>query len=334
MRHSEKLRKRIGRLNEQLLCHPLYDAMRTVEDVQIFMQTHVFAVWDFMTILKSLQRALTCVETVWIPSADSQARRLINEIVLCEESDEDGEGGYASHFEMYLRAMQRCEANTKNIDDFITALRNGTGALTALENASIPDCARQFVYRTLSIARRSQTCELAATFAYGREHLLPEVFERVIDEVGEIGGQRLSYFVHYLQRHVEVDGDSHGPMAEEMIQHLCGDSTLRWQLAEQAAVRALEARIRLWDGVLSQIQAHRGSSSRSQLAVGRSAVIQDPEDRDGLDVDTGKSNDRFLEAAIRLGWSDGLSTDEISQQLQMSTAQVEAIVTGSGGIAG
>ncbi len=314
MSHSNKIQNTIAPLNERLRSHPLYDAMRTVEDVQVFMENHVFAVWDFMTILKSLQRALTCVDTVWVPSSNPQARRLINEIVLCEESDEDGEGGYASHFEMYLRAMERCEASTTQIEEFVAALKNGTGPLIALENAQIPDCTRQFVYRTLSTATHSQSCELAASFAYGREHLLPEVFDRVIDEVGELGNQRLGYFVHYLRRHIEVDGDSHGPMAEEMISHLCGDSSLRWQLAEQAAVRALEARIRLWDGVLAQIESRNPNEAEQQACE--------------------KPNDRFLEAAIRLGWSDGLSTDEIGKQLEMSTEQVEAIVSGGGEIAG
>ena len=313
MSDSNKIRDSIAPLNERLRSHPLYDAMRTVEDVQIFMENHVFAVWDFMTILKSLQRALTCVDTIWVPSGNPQARRLINEIVLCEESDEDGEGGFASHFEMYLKAMERCEASTTQIEKFVAAIRNGTGPLIALENARIPDCTRQFVYRTLSTATHSQSCELAASFAYGREHLLPEVFDRVIDEVGELGNQRLGYFVHYLRRHIEVDGDSHGPMAEEMISHLCGNSPLKWQLAEQAAVRALEARIRLWDGVLEQIETRKPNHSEQQSAE--------------------KPNDRFLEAAIRLGWIDGLSTDEIGKQLQMSTEQVEAIVSG-GEIAG
>lgn len=314
MIQSDKIQESIAPLNERLRSHPLYDAMRTVEDVQVFMENHVFAVWDFMTILKALQRSLTCVDTVWVPTASTQARRLINEIVLCEESDHDGEGGYASHFEMYLRAMERCEANTIQIQEFVAALKRGTGPLVALENACIPDCTRQFVYRTLSTATHSQSCELAASFAYGREHLLPDVFERVIEEVGELGSQRLGYFVHYLRRHIEVDGDSHAPMAEEMIRHLCGDSPLRWQLAEQAAVRALEARIRLWDGVLAQIESGRSTRPAKQVAA--------------------RPNDRFLEAAIRLGWIDGLSTDEIGKQLQMSTKQVEEIVGESGEIAG
>ena len=316
MKHSIATSENIAPLQERLRTHPLYDAIKTIEDVQIFMENHVFAVWDFMTILKSLQQKLTCVEMVWLPSRDTLSRRLINEIVLCEESDIDGEGGYASHFEIYLRAMQRCHADTTQIDEFVSSLENGASALVALENARIPDCTRQFVYRTLSTATHSQSCELAAAFAYGREHLLPDVFERVIREVGEIGNERLGYFVTYLRRHIEVDADSHGPMAEQMICNLCGTSDLNWRLAEQAAVRALEARIRLWDGILMQIECH------------------DPEVPHSKGESPSDAKEFFIEAAIQLGWSDGLSTDEISQQLHMSAKQVEAIVASGDDIAG
>ena len=171
MNHSIATSENIAPLRERLRTHPLYDAIKTIEDVQIFMENHVFAVWDFMTLLKSLQQKLTCVETVWLPSRDTLSRRLINEIVLCEESDIDGEGGYASHFEIYLRAMQRCHADTKQIDEFVSSLENGASALVALENARIPDCTRQFVYRTLSTATHSQSCELAAAFEAARLEL-------------------------------------------------------------------------------------------------------------------------------------------------------------------
>ena len=144
-------------IRERLLQHPVFQSVTNLPRLGVFMQHHVFAVWDFMTILKSLQRSLTCVETVWLPSNNTSARRFVNEIVLCEESDEDGEGGYASHFEIYLRAMKRCQASTAQIDEFILALRNGTGPLVALQNARIPDCTRQFVYRTLSTATHSQS---------------------------------------------------------------------------------------------------------------------------------------------------------------------------------
>ena len=82
---------------EKVLSHRVYQTLDSIDDVAIFMQSHVFAVWDFMSLLKVLQQRLTCVNVPWVPSGPTESRRLINEIVLVEESDELGDG-YISHF--------------------------------------------------------------------------------------------------------------------------------------------------------------------------------------------------------------------------------------------
>lgn len=309
MNHLERITNAILPLQKQLVTHPIYDAMKSIADVRVFMENHVFAVWDFMVTLKSLQRSLTCTEMVWLPTANPQTCRLINEIVLCEESDEDGQGGYASHFELYHRAMKGCGADTAEIDRFVDLLRHGMGVLDALEQLDIPICTRSFVYRTMSTALQGQVCEVAASFAFGREDLLPGVFERVVAETANVGDHSFDEFVYYLNRHIEVDGDSHGPMAEQMIASLCGDDDLKWQLAEESAIRALQSRITFWDGVLEQIQLRSDQSGKGSVSESNTAI-----------------GDRFLASAIQLGWLNGLSSDEISEQLQIPRDQVEAIV--------
>ncbi|MEY5131442.1 MAG: hypothetical protein RL734_1509, partial [Bacteroidota bacterium] len=92
----------IESLREQLINHDLYTSMKTGDDLRRFMETHVFAVWDFMSLLKALQKNLTCVDLPWMPKGDPEIRQLINEIVLGEESDIDEDGVIMSHFEMYL----------------------------------------------------------------------------------------------------------------------------------------------------------------------------------------------------------------------------------------
>jgi hypothetical protein len=106
-----------------LMAHPVYTSIRSVDELRIFMQHHAFAVWDFMSLLKALQKALSCVDVPWIPAGHPNTRRLINEIVMTEETDEDGLGGFISHFELYLDAMRQVGADTGAIDDFIAQIR-------------------------------------------------------------------------------------------------------------------------------------------------------------------------------------------------------------------
>jgi hypothetical protein len=73
---------------DAIVAHPVFRRLTSVTALRIFMEHHVYAVWDFMSLLKALQRAVTCIELPWVPCGDPAARRFINEIVLDEESDQ------------------------------------------------------------------------------------------------------------------------------------------------------------------------------------------------------------------------------------------------------
>ena len=105
-RHPEidRLEEQIAQARGAVVKHPLYAALNSQPAIRTFMEHHVFAVWDFMSLLKSLQRNLTCVEVPWVPTGPTGSRHLINDIVLVEESDEL-RGGFISHFELYLLGM-------------------------------------------------------------------------------------------------------------------------------------------------------------------------------------------------------------------------------------
>ena len=135
----EKLKARIAPARDKVVSHPLYSALDTHEAISTFMEHHVFAVWDFMSLLKSLQRQLTCVELPWVPTGPTGSRRLINDIVLVEESDEL-QGGFISHFELYLDGMTQAGADRSTIDTFIDLLRHGAGVPAALAR---PACRRR-----------------------------------------------------------------------------------------------------------------------------------------------------------------------------------------------
>ncbi|WP_139491440.1 DUF3050 domain-containing protein [Brevibacillus dissolubilis] len=243
----------ITAIRDQLLQHPVYQKMDNPENVKVFMEHHVFAVWDFMSLLKRLQIDLTCTTVPWMPVKNAHYARFINEIVLGEETDEDGQGGFASHFELYLQAMAEVGADTGRINRFLQAIESGAAPLDALRQAEVPETVYQFVSHTLDLAQKGGTHEVCASFFFGREDLIPDMFQVLVDELTR-RGQSADRLVYYLKRHIELDGDEHGPLAEKLLSSLCGDDAQRLSEAERTATNSLKARITLWDGVLAAIE--------------------------------------------------------------------------------
>ena len=239
----------------QVTTHRLYASLNTRAAIITFMEHHVFAVWDFMSLLKSLQRNLTCVTVPWVPTGPTDSRRLINDIVLAEESDEL-RGGHISHFEWYVAGMAEAGADHSVIDRFIDLIRAEEPVPCALEAAGVPRAAAEFVTATWGFIGSGPVHCQAAAFAFGREDLIPDMFTQVVAVNEENGG--LETFVDYLERHIEVDGEAHTPMAMQMLADLCGEDEVKWRECTETASAALAARSRLWDGILTAITAERG----------------------------------------------------------------------------
>lgn len=240
-------------LIERLGEHPLFDSIRTLKDVRCFMEHHVYAVWDFMCLLKALQTTVTCTTVPWLPVGDAGSRRLINEICLDEESDELEGGQCFSHLELYLEAMKEAGARTSGPLAFIDSLRSGANVEEALKRTTVPTASRQFVQHTMAVIESKATHRIAAAFSVGREQAIPVMFTSMVNSIAR-GQPTLSIFRLYLERHIELDGDKHGPLGMRMLEQLCGKSRQAWQEATESAIAALQARERLWDGVLSAIQ--------------------------------------------------------------------------------
>jgi hypothetical protein len=242
-----EIEERIAPLRQRLTAHPLYCAIQTREHLQTFMQSHVFAVWDFMSLLKALQRKLTCVDIPWTPTKYPASRRFINEIVLGEESDEF-EGRAVSHFEVYLEAMQDCGADTSAMHRVLASANKG-----ALDLEAIPPAARAFVANTFAVIEKGSLAAQDAAFTFGREDVIPDMFRELVRELNRESSGELSKFVWYLERHIEVDGEDHGPLSLRMVSDLCGDDADLWEEAAAAAEAAIEARLTLWDGILAEM---------------------------------------------------------------------------------
>ena len=251
----QHIQKEITSLREELKSHRLYQQLQTVEDIKIFTQDHVFAVWDFMSLLKTLQRELTCVSVPWVPRKKGKLTQFINEITLAEESDVDLSGESKSHFEMYLDAMRHMGSETHKIEVFLSKIHQNSSIEEALDFAEVPEAVKNFVKVTFKTIYSNDTHKVAAAFTFGREDLIPDMFIEIIHQTHE--QESFKDFLYYLNRHVELDGDSHGPLSLDMIVELCGDDQQKWSEVLVTAKEALEVRISLWDYIADNISKHK-----------------------------------------------------------------------------
>ena len=244
-----------------LLSHKIYSSIQTIDDLHVFMENHVFAVWDFMSILKTLQKKLTCTEVPWTPKGGGTSARLLNEIVTEEESDIDIYGEYKSHFEMYYQAMNEAGANTEKIESFLTNVSLGVDEALIKSNAPRP--AKNFVKTTFSMLENAPDYVVASMFTFGREEVIPNMFRSIIGKIDKDFKGKLKNFIYYLDRHIGVDEDEHGPAALKMIKVLCENDDEKWNEAANAAKKTMEARIIFWNEILDELNYATSANSPS-----------------------------------------------------------------------
>lgn len=254
MTNIENIQAQIAPLRKALINHPLYQKLSNIEDIQSFMEQHVFAVWDFMSLLKALQNHLTCTQIPWVPNQNTKLSRFINEIVLGEESDVNEAGIAQSHFDMYLEAMEQVGADPRLITDFIAQIKKGLSVQEAGQQLEVRPAVQDFINFTFAVINSKKPHLIASAFTFGREDLIPDMFLEIIKNE-EAANQKISYskLTYYLQRHIEIDGDEHGPLSLLMIQELCGNDVKKWDEVLAVALQALEHRIKLWDSVVEQL---------------------------------------------------------------------------------
>ena len=261
--HNDQL----DNLRAVLLDHPLYAEVVSLADLRQFMEDHVFAVWDFMSLLKRLQQDMTCTRVPWFPADNARAARLINDIVIGEETDVDLDGSNVSHLDLYLRAMGDVGASTQQFDAFRSLAKAGTPVEVALARIGVPSHVKVFVAHTMTLANSGTTEEVLAAFFYGREDIIPDMFRRLLQTLygTKHNDDRLRNFIYYIDRHIELDGDSHGPKGRELLESLVANSPQRAELAVTAAYNSINARIDFWHGTLSKLRNSRGVQTSGQM---------------------------------------------------------------------
>ena len=251
---TQTINHSIQKYKDELLNHSLYNEIKTIDDLHCFLENHVFAVWDFMSLLKALQSKLTCTTTPWVPIGNPEMRYLINEIVVAEETDIDLDGNRKSHYELYLDAMKSCGANTTPIENFLLDVEATKNIFVSIKQSELHPNVKEFLDFTFRVIEEGETHQIAAAFTFGREDLIPEMFTAILKKFqANFPDVDLSKLIYYFERHIELDGDEHGPMAMKMIDELCGNDDKKWQDIEMVSILALEKRIQLWNAIEEQI---------------------------------------------------------------------------------
>ena len=244
----------LGDARERLVRHRIYGLVDSAERLRRFMESHVFAVWDFQSLLKAMQQRLTCTSVPWVPTPDPEARRLVNEIVLDEESDELPEGGSASHFELYLDGMRKAGADTGPIERLLAMLSGGAPLAQSLASCGAPPAAAAFVRESFAVIDSGSTHGIVAAFTYGREDVIPDMFRGLVAALAD-RDPAWHRFRYYLDRHIEADDEKHAPTCRRIVTRLCGDDAAKWAEASGVAKGCIEARIALWDAIAADLEA-------------------------------------------------------------------------------
>jgi hypothetical protein len=255
------IRREIVPLTTTLESHPVYSSVTDQKSLKVFMENHVYSVWDFMSLVKFLQNEFAPSTFPWTPPKNMNLVRFLNEIVLGEESDSDNDGSHTSHFELYCMAMKEIKADSRPVKSFIETVQKHD-LKTAFQSNEIPHSAKEFMAQTFSFIASGKPHVVASAFAFGRETVIPMMFQELINKMN-ISKEEAPTFHYYLERHIELDGDEHGPLALEIIASLCGDNPTYWNEALHAAQDAIKARLSFWDQVELSIKHNTLSIQQS-----------------------------------------------------------------------
>jgi hypothetical protein len=251
----------IESLRVKLEAHPIYAAVQTLDDLRVFMQHHVYSVWDFMSLIKYLQHQVAPARWPWVPGKDASVQRFINELVLEEESDValPGHEGHTSHFLLYLAAMREIGANADVPARFVE-IAGGQGIAAALASGLAPAPSAAFTRTTFGFIDSGKPHTVAAALALGREHVIPSMFRAFLSRMAVSEAQAPS-FHYYLNRHVHLDEDFHAPLSLRLLAALVGGDAGKWREAEAAAEAAVDARLHFWDGVLAALPSQHSQAA-------------------------------------------------------------------------
>tara|TARA_Y100001958_G_C21182843_1_gene512421 strand:+ start:52 stop:822 length:771 start_codon:yes stop_codon:yes gene_type:complete len=247
MDNLESNKKKLKALRHKITTHPLFESKLEPKQICEFMESHIFAVWGFMSLLKSLQRKITPNNLPWIPNENTKNGLInfVNEIILCEESDYIHGIGFISHFEIYLTAMKSMGAQSDQLDILISKITEKGYDEKFIDDINTSTEVKNFLKNDLEVSMKGTLPEIVGAFTLGREKVIPNMFRYILPAIKKSSTSK--YLITYLERHIDIDEDRHGPLSMKLLDVSCNKEQLN--LAYNAAIKSLELRLLVWDRV-------------------------------------------------------------------------------------
>ncbi|MBX3356513.1 MAG: DUF3050 domain-containing protein [Phycisphaeraceae bacterium] len=247
--------------------HHVYSMVVDLESARAFMEHHVWCVWDFMMLAKSVQVGLGCYELLWVPPADTDAVAAINAIIADEEADIGPDGLKHSHFEIYLGAMKEAGASTRSIDAFLSRLRITRDLIPSMLDVGATPPAVRFVQATYKSATGPIHARVAA-LCLAREELVPRLLSTLLTNLPN--DSCLSMFRWYIERHIQVDSATHGPLSATLYSNTVRNDAVVEREALESAIEAIRARGQFLDSIADALA--RVASANTPSSFARSKV--------------------------------------------------------------
>ena len=253
MENLEIYKKELNQLKKSIRKHSLFSNKLTNRQIAIFMESHIYSVWGFMSLLKSLQYGLSSNNLPWIPTSNTTNGLInfINEIVLSEESEYIKGIGFTSHFEIYLLAMKKIGAKANEIKKLIKNIEKNKKYKDAILDIKINKEVKDFLDFDIKTSQSNSLPKIIGGFTLAREQVIPNMFEYIIPAIKD--KKSAKYFITYLKRHITIDGDRHGPLATRLLKTIC-TSNNDMCIAYKSGIKSLKLRLKVWDKVASELK--------------------------------------------------------------------------------
>jgi hypothetical protein len=238
-----------------LATHKVFCSINSIAHARVYLQHQVFAVWDFMCLLKSLYRKLS-TKDIWYPPTSSISVHLIGSIMLEEESDINEQGDRESHFETFVRAMEELDTDTSQIRGFIAWIKEEQSIEIAFEQIDVNPSIKKFVLSNAEVLNL-ESHEVLSAFVFGRELITSIMFTNLMKalqhHMNYMDQSHLCTLISYLNRHISLDADEHFPKALKALIELIGDDLAKLDQTIDVAKKVLGIRIDFLDGIHKDI---------------------------------------------------------------------------------